>query len=500
MPERFVVVDRRTPMLLPEDLRDWVSEDDLVHFVIEAVEGMNLQGFRINERGCGDAQYPPSMMLALLIYCYANGVFSSRRIEAATRRDVAVRYLCANTHPDHDTICKFRRENFALVAECFVKVLELAQELKLLKVGTISVDGTKVRANASKHRNVTYGRAGELVELLKADVEALMGKAEEADRNGEADAGKLPEQIGRRQRLAEQLQEARHRLEERARQQAEAGRAEYERKVAEREQRNGKHKGPKIKPPSDHPGADEQINLSDPESRLMCKSKNESFEQSYNAQVAVDAEGSALILSARVSQCPADQGELAANVAAVPASVGKPTAVLADKGFAHGRLVEQLEAQGVEVYCAVQAEALNLRRRYEFRPFERRSENPVEHTAPWMVKMKEKLSTPEGRRLYALRKQTVEPAFGIIKSVLGFRQFRLRGHAKVKGEWSLVCLAYNFKRLWKLKASAHRLQSPSGNLRSRLAMLWDRGWHSLHLALTHLVPLISSQPLTPTGS
>ena len=368
-------------MLLPEDLRDWVSEDDLVHFVIEAVEGMNLQGFRVNQRGCGDAQYPPSMMLALLIYCYASGVFSSRRIEAATRRDVAVRYLCANTHPDHDTICKFRRENFALVAECFVKVLELARELKLLKVGTISVDGTKVRANASKHRNVTYGRAGELVELLKVDVEALMVKAEEADRNGEADAGKLPEQIGRRQRLAEQLQEARQRLEERARQQAEAGRAEYERKVAAREQR-AKGKGRKPKPLGDQPGKDDQINLSDPESRLMCKSKNESFEQSYNAQAAVDAEGSALILSARVSQCATDQGELAANVEAVPAALGKPAAVLADKGYAHGKLVEQLEAQGVEVYCAVRAEALNMGRRYEFRPVHRRRERPLEHTAP----------------------------------------------------------------------------------------------------------------------
>ena len=167
MSTRFVSVDRDQPLLLPPDLRDWIPEDDFVHFVIQAVEGMNLRSFKVNVKGSGSAQYPPHMMMSLLIYCYANGVFSSRRIERATYRDIAVRYLTGDTHPDHDTICTFRRENFDAVARCFVHVLELARELKLLKVGTVSVDGTTIKASASKNRNVRYDRAGELVEQLE---------------------------------------------------------------------------------------------------------------------------------------------------------------------------------------------------------------------------------------------------------------------------------------------------------------------------------------------
>ena len=170
MSTRFVNVDRRTPLLLPPDLRDWIREDDMVHFVISAVEGMDLSLFKVNVRGTGSAQYPPRMMLALLIYCYANGVFGSRRIETATYHNVAVRYLTADTHPDHDTICKFRRENLPAVHACFVHVLEMARMLKLLKVGTVSVHGTHLRANASKNQNVTYDRAGELIEELKQEV------------------------------------------------------------------------------------------------------------------------------------------------------------------------------------------------------------------------------------------------------------------------------------------------------------------------------------------
>ncbi|CAB4244001.1 transposase [Methylacidimicrobium sp. AP8] len=507
MAERFVTVDRMTPMLLPEDLRDWVEEDDLVHFVIEAVERMDLRGFRVNVRGTGDAQYPPSMMLSLLIYCYANGIFSSRRIEAATRRDVAVRYLCANTHPDHDTICRFRRENFAAVADCFLKVLELAREMKLLKVGVVSVDGTKIRANASKHRNVTYERAGELVELLRADVADLLKRAEEADRREEADPGKLPEEIGRRERLQAKLEEAQRRLEERAKERAERERADYERKVKEREARKGSAKGRHIHPPEEKPGAEEQSNLTDPESRLMRKSRNEAFEQSYNAQAAVDAEGSALVLSARVSVCANDAGELEADVRAIPTEAGRVRAVLVDTGYANGEQVEALQAEGIEVYCPMRAEALECRRRYEFRPTDRRREKPVEYTAPWRRKMVEKLASPEGRRLYARRKQTVEPVFGIIKSVMGFRAFRLRGQAKVQGEWSLVCLAYNFKRLWKLGGARKLGSLPIGSLwslsagKTVVALSWFLGFPRQSLPMPHRTVAASWQTLVlrPTG-
>lgn len=203
-------------MLLPVDLREWVPEDDLVHFVIEAVDSMHLPSMGINRRGSGSEQYPPRMMLALLIYCYANGIFASRRIERATHRDVGVRYLSGDTHPDHDTICTFRRQNAAVVKEAFVEVLRLASEMKLLKVGAVSVDGTQILANASKHKNVRYDRAGQLEKQLRKDVEELLEQAENQDYKDEADGQKLPEEIARRERLREKMLEARRRLEERA--------------------------------------------------------------------------------------------------------------------------------------------------------------------------------------------------------------------------------------------------------------------------------------------
>src|SRR6516165_7021425 len=201
MAERFVEVDRNTPMLLPADLRDWVPEDDLVHFVLEAVRTLPTGQLALNERGTGYAQYPPSMMLALVIYCYANGIFSSLRIERATYRDLGVRFLTGDTHPDHDTICGFRRQNAALIAQFFVRVLELARELKLLQVGTISVDGSRIRANASKHQGVSYPRAGQLIQQLEQEVRELLAKAERADSQGEVDLANVPAELAKGQAL-----------------------------------------------------------------------------------------------------------------------------------------------------------------------------------------------------------------------------------------------------------------------------------------------------------
>ena len=215
-------------MLLPPDLRDWVPENDLAHFVIEAAERVDIAAFKINERGCGSAQYNPRMMLALVIYCYANGLFSSRRIERATHRDVGVRLVAANTHPDHDTIAKFPRENFAAIAACFLEVLLLAKELKLLKVGTVSIDGTKIDANANITKSVRYDRAQKLVEKLEADIADLMQKAEAADASGDPDTQALPKEIARREALRDKLDAACKTLEERARAKAEKEKADYE--------------------------------------------------------------------------------------------------------------------------------------------------------------------------------------------------------------------------------------------------------------------------------
>jgi transposase len=277
MAERLVEVDRNTPMLLPADLRDWVPEDDLVHFVIEAVKTLPTGQFVGNERGTGYAQYPPSMMVALLIYCYANGIFSSRRIERATYRDLGVRFLTGDTHPDHDTICSFRRQNEKLIGKVFVRVLELARELKLLQVGTISVDGTRLKANASKHRGVNYQRSGQLIKELEEDVQELLRKAERADSQGEMDPARLPEEIAKRPELQAKLEAARQPLEARYRQEFATEVAQYEKKKARWEKHN-RRGGQEPKPPAaTGPDPTSQSHLTDPDSRIMRKSKNEAF-------------------------------------------------------------------------------------------------------------------------------------------------------------------------------------------------------------------------------
>jgi transposase len=438
-------------MLLPPDLREWVPEDDMVHFVIEAVTGMKLPTLKVNRRGSGSEQYPPKMMLALLIYCYANGIFSSRRIERATWRDVAVRFLTGNTHPDHDTICRFRRENFAAVSAAFLQVLQLARTMGVLKVGTVSVDGTHIRANASKDRNVRYDRAGELDQQLQHDIKALLEQAEQTDRHDDDDGQSVPNEIARRQRLREKMQQARQELEQRAQARAAVERGEYEKKVAERESRTGKCQGPKPKPPKDTPADHEQINLTDADSGLMRKSQREGYTQSYNAQAAVDADGSQLILSDHVSTCASDANELEPAVGNIPSVVGKPSAALADTGYVNTDVFERLEQDGLDLYVSVSRDESHSARRYDYRPKSVTERPPKAVKNPRLLAMQEKLRSETGRALYALRKQTVEPVFGIIKSVMGFRQFLLRGREKVRGEWDLVCLAYNVKRLWALQ-------------------------------------------------
>lgn len=451
MAHRFKNVDRETPLLMPPDMRDWVAEDDLVHFIIEAVERLPLKSFAVNHKGCGDEQYPPHLLLALLIYCYANGVFSSRRIERATYRDVAVRYLTADLHPDHDTICAFRRKNFDAVATAFVQVLELAQELKLLQVGTVSLDGTHIKANAAKDQNISYERAQQLRLKLQQDVQELLQKAEAADQQTQ-DNQKLPAEIARRERLLGKMNEACARLEARAKAQAAAEETEYQRKVAAREQRPSK-KGRPPKPPGQTPAPDELINLTDPEAKLMCKHKGEGYTQSYNAQ-AVVAVGPQLIVGQRVCTVPSDTNELLPDVASIPASLGPPTRVLADCGFVNREAFRNLTAErpGLELYVSVCREDLQAERRYDYRPPAKPA--PAKKLVdPMLLAMAAKLKTPEGKAIYRQRACTVEPVFGIIKAGLGFRQFLLRGLSKVTGEWNLVCLAYNFKRLHALIAA-----------------------------------------------
>lgn len=443
----FVATNYGQDFLLPPSIKDWLPENDMAHFVLGAVERVSMSSFKVNEKGSGAAQYHPRMMLALLVYCYANGTFSSRRIEQATHRDIGVRYVAGDCHPDHDTICKFRRENAVAVKDCFLQVLLLAKELKLLKVGRVSVDGTKIKANASKRRSIRYDRAKELRSQLQGEIDRMLSQAEKADEQGERDEGqRLPEALSRSKALKAKLDAAKANLERRAEERAEAKRPEYERKDKIRRERGGS--GRQCKPPSSEPRDSDQSNTTDPDSRLMRKNSRSEFQQCYNAQAAVDAGGSMLLLGARVSQSPNDYKELVKNVDAIDSALGKPSQVLADNGYASGSQVKALEVRGIDVLVAVGSSG--GRRRHDFRPEPTEPKMEKKGREQWVRDMKDKMERDENRDAYKLRQQTVEPVFGVMKQVMGFRQFLLRGKEKVGGEWQLLSLAYNCKKLHKM--------------------------------------------------
>jgi Transposase DDE domain/Transposase domain (DUF772) len=391
-------------------------------------------------------QYHPRLMLALLIYSYANGVFSSRRIERATYRDIGTRFIAANTHPDHDTIAAFRRTNQQAFDAGFLQVLLLARESGLVRLGTVSIDGTKIDANASTIRSLRYDRARTLRQKLAADIAALTATAEAAD-HADDDPQALPAELARRQALKDKLDVACARLEAEAKQQAETERAEYEAKKATYDAKTGR-RGQPPKPPEETPPPTQQTNLTDPDSPLMRKSKAHEYRQAYNAQAVVCAEGSQLILATAVATTPSDQPTFAATILAMEETIGLPQTVLADAGFASGAAVAALEARNIEPLVAIAR--TQPHRPYDFRPPpDPKPERPI--TQPWRLAMKAKLESEDGKARYKKRKQTVEPVFGIIKSALGFTRFHLRGLANVAAEWLLIALAYHCRRLYRLQ-------------------------------------------------
>jgi transposase len=442
----YVPFDREQPFLLPPDLKDWLPQDDIAHFIVAAVERVRLGAFHSNARAGGKPQYHPRLMLALLVYCYANGIFSSRRIERASYRDVGVRFIAANTHPDHDTIASFRRANRQAFEAAFLQVLLLARESGLLRLGTVSIDGTKIDADASKIRSLRYDRAQALRTKLAADIAALTAKAEAADAE-DSDPQALPAEIARRVVLKEKLDAACARLEAEAQAEAAAERPEYENKKAAYEARKAR-RGRPPKPPDDKPPADRQTNLTDPDSQLMRKSKAHKYRQAYNAQAVVCAEGSQLILATNMATTPTDQPTFAATILAMEQTVGLPRTVLADAGYASREAVAELEAKNIEPLVAIAR--TQPHRPYDFRPPP--EPKPARRIVePWRLAMQAKLQTEEGKARYKKRKQTVEPVFGIIKSAMGFTRFHLRSLPKVAAEWLLVTLAYNCRRLHNLR-------------------------------------------------
>lgn len=467
MSARFVNIDRDTPMLLPPDLRDWVSANHLVQFILDAVSLLDTRSARLNHRGTGDAQYPPAMMLSLLIYSYATGTFSSRQIERNTYESVPVRYLCAGTHPDHDTICAFRVQNGALLAASMHQVLELAVQAKVMQVGgiTLAQDGTKILANASKHSAVSHGHCVEQMKLLEEEIAVLMRRAEDADSAPLRDGLSIPAEVARRQDRLEKLQAAAAVIRARAEERLAKERAEYaarlqaheERIAAAKERNGGKRprggKAPKA-PQDEGPGANDQFNFTDPESRIMKAGSGAHFEQAYNAQAAVDVQ-SRLIVAGQVVTAANDKEQLAPTLGTLDGAVKSVRRVLIDSGFYSEEAVKQIESSSAGALSGVEVLAATQRHKHahSIEDLEKRDgPPPLEPNAPFIEQMKRRLQTQAGRAAYDLRKSTIEPVFGIIKEALGFRRFSVRGLARVNVEWKLVSLSYNLKRLFHVGA------------------------------------------------
>lgn len=447
----FIVTNRKTDYLLPPSLDDWLEQDHLARFVVDVIDQLDLSKLVRQYAGRGSKAHHPATLLAILVYGYATGVFSSRKLERASYDSVAFRFIAAGTHPDHDTLATFRRRFLGELQALFIQVLELAKEMKLLKLGTVSLDGTKIQANASRHSALSHGHIEKLEVQLKHEVQELFALAEAADQSKVPDGMSLPKEIKRREDRLAVMAEAKRKIEERAAERYQREKATYDEKMAQRavkqEQSGKKSSGKPPEPPQMGAKAKDQINLTDEESRIMPVAGG-GFEQAYNAQAAVDTR-SMLVVATSVSQAANDKEHVKPMLHTLnqqPATQGQIQHMLADTGYCSAANIQACEQAQIEPVIAVARENHHPDWR------ERHSEPvPLAPDATTLQAMAHKLKTKAGRAMYALRKQTVEPVFGIIKSVLGFRQFSLRGLTNVQGEWSLVCLAWNLKRMAVLR-------------------------------------------------
>ena len=450
MPVEFVPIDRNTPYLFPPSIQDYLPEDHLARFVAEIVDQLDMSGLLGVYAGKGKKPYHPAMLVALLFYGYATGTFSSRKLEKATYDSIAYRFLCANTHPDHDTIASFRSRFLKELEEFFVEILLIGQAMGLVNLGTVSLDGTKIKANASKHKALSWEYANKLEAQLKGEVEELLRLAEEADNSSLPEQMDIPEELKRREERLTKIAEAKAEIQARAQARFEQEQAAYEEKLARRkakQERTGKKPGGRPpKAPSAEPRAKDQVSLTDEDSRIM--PSNEGFKQSYNAQAGVDAD-THLIVEQHISQQPNDKQEVAPTLEGLqqlPSALGEVEALLADTGYFSEANVECCEAEDITPYIPEGRQGHNEPLHERFAADPSAPEQPSSVDA-----MAHRLKTHDGKAIYAQRKSTVETVFGIIKQVQGFRQFLLRGFDAVSGEWSLVCIGWNLKRLHALK-------------------------------------------------
>jgi transposase len=450
MASPFISIDRNYPIELPASLEGWLREDHLARFVVDVVEQLDLSAIEQAYSGRGSRAYPPKLMVALLFYGYATGVFSSRKLERMTYESVPFIYIAGGLHPDHDSINSFRKRFVVQLEELFVQILLIAHGLGVLKLGDIFIDGTKVEANASKHKAMSWEYANKLEARLKAEVEKLLEMAETTPDQGNRGLD-IPAEIARREERLKKIAQAKAEIERRAKERYAREKADYDEKVAQRqakEKRTGKKPGGRApKEPEPSPHDKDQVNFTDEESRIMPVSGG-GFEQAYNGQIGVNGD-SRLIVCQHLSQQPNDKQELVPalnQLAQLPEELGKVKTASTDTGYYSEDNVVACAKADVVPYIACGREP-------HYPPLEERLAGapPAPENPDPVSVMRHRLKTAEGKEHYARRKSTVEPVFGIIKHVIGFRQFMLRGLKAVQGEWTLVCIAFNLKRLHTLK-------------------------------------------------
>jgi transposase len=450
MTRKFKTADYEKTLNLQITLRDVLPPDHLARFLVDIVAQLDLSVIYKKYSDQGAPPYAPEVLLVLLFYGYATGVFSSRKIERATYEVIPFRFIAGDMHPDHDTIAHFRRQNLGELQELFVQILLLAQAMGVLQLGNISLDGSKIRADASKSKAVSYKRLVAIEAYLQQQVAQLLALAEMADQAVIPEKMDINDEIKRRQQRLEQLAEAKKVLEERAQARYEAEKAEYEAKLRQREAKAARKgqipRGRKPKPPRSGPRDKDQYNFTDPDSAIMKNPNNKGFDQHYNTQVAVDQE-SLLIVAAVLSNDPTDRRQALPTVDAILDVLGTPPAAALDAGYWSEDNVNGLQARGIDPYIATGREPHNQ----GWQAYFAQQGAPPAADAPALEKMAYRLRTEIGHAIYRLRKCTVEPVIGIIKEVLGFRQFSLRGQTAAAGEWLLVCLAFNLKRLHTLQ-------------------------------------------------
>jgi transposase len=449
--KRFKPYHPNQLLLLPPDMKDWLPDNDLVYFIMEMLDQLDLSAIYDSYDGTkgGQPAFYPKMMTGLLLYAYCVGLPSSRKIEKATYHQVPFRVLTADQHPDHDTIAEFRKRHLKALSGFFVQILRLCQKVGLVKLGHVSLDGTKVKANASKHKAMSYCRMEKKAEELEAEVRRLLQEAQAVDDAEDALYGKgkrgdeLPEELRFKQKRLEKIKEAMESLEQEAKAEADAKRKEMAEKEQALKEQGKKRRGKTPKAPSEKPYPKAQRNFTDADSRIMKDSASKSFEQGYNCQVAVD-DKSQIIVASGVTQQSNDKQQVKPMVEAIKDNTGgsKPKKVSADTGYFSESNIDYLEVERIDGYLAAgKHKHTDIAESARF--------GRIARDATKKERMARKLRTKKGRETYSKRKQIVEPVFGQIKEVRGFRRFLLRGLENVTGEWDLICLTHNVLKLFR---------------------------------------------------